>query len=578
MLTRIFNRLSDRNILLLFYCLLITQATLSFSQKSGTFDEPTRFAAGYMYLTRGDYRLNPEHPPLIKLMVGIPLLFLDLNLPPEIQEWHPAEQFGYSHQFLYQYNDADFLLFLGRLAVLPLSLLLGSFVFLWARQLFGREAAFFSLFLYTFEPNILAHTRLVNTDLGITCFIFLTIYGFYQLTHRVSLFSLCFTGLALGLALSAKFTALWSVPMLVLLGLGIVFSRNPLLVDCLKNRPIHITVIYKKLTLVLGILVVIGLLAYLTLWSFYGFRYETTATNDPSFQEFWDQSLPEQPVTRQAFTWAKELEVLPEAYLFGLSRVVTGTRRVAFLMGEFSEGWWYYFLVSFLVKTPLALLLLLALSLSLLPKLLRERPMVVWFLLVPVVLYFGIASMSQLNIGHRHLLPVYPFLFVLAGNLIPWSKTQKPFVKILLAGLAVWYLISSVSIFPHYLAYFNELAGGPKNGYKVLVDSNLDWGQDLKGLKRYMDEHGIERVWLSYFGTASPDYYGIAYNHLPSYYIFNAREEHVPTPFLAISATNLQGVHLPPALGIDRDYFRALRQKKPLAKIGYSIFIYKLEQ
>ena len=139
-------------------------------------------------------------------------------------------------------------------------------------------------------------------------------------------------------------------------------------------------------------------------------------------------------------------------------------------------------------------------------------------------------------------------------------------------------MISSVSIFPHYLAYFNELAGGPKNGYKFLVDSNLDWGQDLKGLKRYMDKHRIKRVWFSYFGTASPDYHGIDYNYLPSYAIFNTKRERIPTPFVAISATNLQGLHLMPGLGIDANYFSALRQKKPLAQIGYTIFIYKFEQ
>ena len=155
-----------------------------------------------------------------------------------------------------------------------------------------------------------------------------------------------------------------------------------------------------------------------------------------------------------------------------------------------------------------------------------------------------------------------------------------------LAALALWYIISSASIFPHYLAYFNELIGGPGQGYKYLVDSNLDWGQDLKGLKRYMDAHGIARVWLSYFGSASPDYYGITYDYLPSYVLLNSsnvyeellRLDKLPPlrGTVAISATNLQGVLLP-FLGVNKDYFAFYRSQTPVANIGYSIFIYRFE-
>ncbi len=575
MLRGLVKRIPDWTILIVSFGLVITQTVLSLRYKSSTFDEATRFPAGYSYLLKGDYRLNPEHPPFIKLLVGIPLLFLDIRMPPEIKPWHPASQFLYSHQFLYEYNDAETLLLAGRLSVLPLSLLLGTFVFLWAKELFGRSGSLFALFLYSFAPNILAHGGLVNTDLGITCFMFLTIYGFYQLLNRVSPLRLLLTGFAFGLALVTKFSSLWIIPILLLLGLSAVVSRPSITIQSFRGHLVKITGRGRSLMLVLVVLIAIGLIGYLTIWGSYRFRYEASATSKQSFHGFWDQSLPEQPLIKQVFLRARESRALPEAYLFGLSRVIKGTTRDAFLMGEVSKGWWYYFLVTFVVKTPLPLLLLLALALSLLPKLWRENRVGVLFLIVPVLIYFGIASASRLNIGHRHLLPIYPFLFVLAAAVIPWFQKQKVLIKGFLAALVVWYVVSSVSIFPHYLAYFNELVGGPENGYKYLVDSNLDWGQDLKGLKRYMDEHGIKRVWLSYFGTASPDYYGIAYNYLPSYIIFNPRRESVPTPFVAISATNLQGIYLP-ALGLDPDTFAAFREKKPLAKIGYSIFIYHL--
>ncbi len=575
MLRGLVKRIPDWTILIVSFGLVITQTVLSLRYKSPTFDEATRFPAGYSYLLKGDYRLNPEHPPFIKLLVGVPLLLLDVRMPPEIKPWRPDSQFLYSHQFLYEYNDADTLLFLGRLSVLPLSLLLGTFVFLWAKELFGRSGSLFALFLYSFEPNILAHGGLVNTDLGITCFIFLTIYGFYQLLNKVSPLRLLLTGFAFGLALVTKFSSLWIIPILLLLGLSAVVSRPSITIQSFRGHLVKITGRGRSLMLVLVVLIAIGLIGYLTIWGSYRFRYEASATSKQSFHGFWDQSLPEQPLIKQVFLRARESRALPEAYLFGLSRVIKGTTRDAFLMGEVSKGWWYYFLVTFVVKTPLPLLLLLALALSLLPKLWRENRVGALFLIVPVLIYFAIASASRLNIGHRHLLPIYPFLFVLAAAVIPWFQKQKVLIKGFLAALAVWYMVASVSIFPHYLAYFNELVGGPENGYKYLVDSNLDWGQDLRGLKRYMDEHGIKRVWLSYFGTASPDYYGIAYNYLPSYIIFNPRRERVPTPFVAISATNLQGIYLP-ALGLDPDTFAAFREKKPLAKIGYSIFIYHL--
>ncbi|MFQ5916299.1 MAG: ArnT family glycosyltransferase [Candidatus Binatia bacterium] len=575
MLRGLVKRIPDWTILIVLFGLVITQTVLSLRYKSSTFDEATRFPAGYSYLLKGDYRLNPEHPPFIKLLVGVPLLLLDIRMPPEKTPWHPDTQFPYSHQFLYEYNDADTLLFLGRLSVLPLSLLLGTFVFLWAKELFGRSGSLFALFLYSFEPNILAHGGLVNTDLGITCFIFLTIYGFYQLLNKVSPLRLLLTGFAFGLALVTKFSSLWIIPILLLLGLSAVVSRPSIIVQSFRGHLVKISGRGRSLILVLVVLIAIGLIGYLTIWGSYRFRYEASAISKQSFHGFWDQSLPEQPLIKQVFLRARESRALPEAYLFGLSRVIKGTTRDAFLMGEVSKGWWYYFLVTFVVKTPLPLILLLALALSLLPKLWRENRVGALFLIVPVLIYFGIASASRLNIGHRHLLPIYPFLFVLAAAVIPWFQKQKVLIKGFLAVLPVWYMVASVSIFPHYLAYFNELVGGPENGYKYLVDSNLDWGQDLRGLKRYMDKHGIKRVWLSYFGTASPDYYGIAYNYLPSYIIFNPRRERVPTPFVAISATNLQGIYLP-ALRLDPDTFAAFRKKKPLAKVGYSIFIYHL--
>jgi hypothetical protein len=537
----------DWVLVLLFCVILLTEAIPSLREKSATVDETTHLPAGYLHLKLGDYRINSEHPPLVKMLAALPLLFVDVKLP-QTEQWSTWRD---AQRFLYQENDADRLLFIGRVAVLPLALLLACVIFSWTRQLFGREAAAFALLLYTFEPNVLANAGLVHTDFGAACFTFLTIYCFFRLVQRVSISRLVFTGFALGLALATKFSTLTLIPILILLAIGTASLPGRIELRLKGVSHAHLTSRKRKLLLLLVAMIAIGLLAYATVWAAYRFRYDwITPPSSRSSGPWWDA-------------------LLPRAYLQGLADLFISRRRPAFLMGEISaDGWWYYFIVTFLLKSPLPLLLLLAFSSLAIPQWWRKNPVSLLFVLVPVAVHFGIASASRFNIGHRHILPIYPFLFVVAGSLVPWVRQQRALLKGGVGLLIAWYIVSSLSIFPHYLAYFNELAGGPENGYKYLIDSNLDWGQDLKGLKRYIDEHGIPRVWLSYFGTASPDYYGIAYDDLACGATFAAKSERETTPYVAISASYLQGQ---PAC------FADFRRRQPIAKVGYSIFIYRLD-
>ncbi len=565
------SRVPDWMILLLFCGLFLAQTVLSVRQESATFDETDHLPAGYVYWRLGDYGVMPEHPPFIKMLASIPLLLVDVKMPRLPSHISVQEDFLFGRRFLYETNDGDRLLFLGRMAVLPLGLLLGCAVFLWAKHLFGRGGAMFALLLYTFEPNLLAHAPLVALDFGAACFIFLTVYMFWRLVRRVSIPCLLGAGATLGLALITKLSAAPLLLVLLLLSITMVLVPQPVGLHLPGVWQNHASTRARKLVILLTALVIMGLLAYGTIWAAYQFRYQGVTMRERPILIPWDQ-IPERSWTAQAFSVMREMKVLPEPYLYGMAFVLKKMTRLTFLMGEVStHGWWYYFVITFLLKTPLPLLLFLALCPLALRKVWRGNRMGILFLLVPVLVYFCIASASRLNIGHRHILPIYPFLIVMAGSLVPWATSRRALVRGGLAALGVWYIFSSVSIFPHYLAYFNELAGGPDGGYRYLVDSNLDWGQDLKGLKRYMDAHQIPRVWLSYFGTASPAYYRIAYNSLPSYpYIFKPDTE--PTPFVAISATNLQGVYLE-----NRNIFKEFRQRQPVAKIGYSIFIYRLE-
>jgi hypothetical protein len=198
------------------------------------------------------------------------------------------------------------------------------------------------------------------------------------------------------------------------------------------------------------------------------------------------------------------------------------------------------------------------------------------FLLTPVILLFLALSQSQVNIGLRHILPIYPFLFVLASRLVTIRRGRWLTHFITVAALVVT-AISSLRIAPHQLAYFNEIVGGPDQGYHYLSDSNLDWGQDLKGLKAYMEKEKLDIIYLSYFGTAPPEYYGLRYQYVPGSWPLEwpPPDDEVPETasrkILAISVYNLQDV-----ANAYNPLFRWLWSRRPVAKIGYSIFVYDL--
>jgi 4-amino-4-deoxy-L-arabinose transferase-like glycosyltransferase len=233
------------------------------------------------------------------------------------------------------------------------------------------------------------------------------------------------------------------------------------------------------------------------------------------------------------------------------------------------QGWWYYFPVVFAVKTPLAVLSLLALAavVGLRPKNLRKIPFHWVVLLLPPLVYFALCMRSHINLGLRHLLPVYPFLYVaIAAVLMRAARPVRVLSLVLMLGLAV----ESLAIYPHYLAFFNAAAGGPDNGPRYLVDSNLDWGQDLKNLKIYLDSHHIDKLCISYFGRSSMEYYKFEYMDLPKTGQTQARAE--ADCVGAISATALQDVY------IGSGSYSWLRERKPMAKIGYSIYLYDLRK
>jgi len=524
------NQILPAIILVLCVAFFLVKAVTSLIQESSTWDETCYFGLGKYLLQnhRWDVPGSILHPPLSYYIHSIPLLFFPTdqslwkNDPLRVKD---PEYLGSSDVFRGQallsspQNQGDRLLDLARLMMVLTAVVLGCFVYLWSYSLYGKWSAVLAAVLYFFCPNILAHARLITPDISLTTFSFMTLYYFWCLLRREHIVDAVLAGICLGLALLAKFTSVLLLPIcFALMILWRTRMKAPNLLHILIFGSTGIGVLYLGYGMHLGPYVA-------------GILYQQEHQN--------------------------------VAY-----------RR--FLIGQYStSGWWYYYIVVFLIKTPISAILFLAISMVLFfRKMAKGEWMNEAFLLMPAVVIFCFFSLNSHEIGLRYILPIYPFLFVFASKAAQWFSSSKMLVGLYVAAI-IWYIGASCYIHPHYLAYFNELVGGPNNGYKYLVDSNLDWGQDLKGLKAYMQKHGISRISLSYFGSDAPERYGIAYNWLPSFYLRDTDPAHHETAlkgWVAISATNLQGVYFE-----NRDIFAWFRARKPVAKLGYSIFIYNMD-
>ncbi len=491
-------------------------------QESTTWDETHYFGLGKYLLQTGRWDVPGSilHPPLSYYLHSIPLLFVSTD--DALWEQDPTWQCDPHYRATFDLrrgqallsspaNDGDRLLTLSRLMMVLVALLLGWYVFSWSFALYGNSGAIIAVVLYSFCPNILAHARLITPDIVLTTFFFATVYYFWRMLRENRLSVAVVGGIALGLALLSKYTAVLLVPLCVVLALFWLFRT--------KSLPWRGCLIF----------VAVGLAVLLL-----GYRGNL------------------------------------EPYFAGLQyqREYASRPRWVFLCGECLPCRWgcYFYTMSLLLKTPIAAMIGLVLAIWVfVKKAVRGQWISEAFLLAPALAIFALFAVHAQCLGLRYVLPMYPFLFVFTAGGIACLLSRKT-MTVLCGGLAIWYLGASVYIHPHYLAYFNELVGGPDNGYKYFVDSNLDWGQDLKGLGRYMREHHIPKVLLSYSGTDSPQRYGIAYEPLRDQ---EKATDATAADYVAVSATDLQGVYLR-----DKDMFAALRNREPVAKIGYSFFIY----
>ena len=541
---------------------------LTIHRASPTFDEGNHSFAAYMMLHTGDYGLNPEHPPLVKYLAALPTLGRDLWIPENKNRSFKTEAYVDGGEWLAR-NDGDRnqLIFHMRLAAGLLVPLLALVVFLMARECFGDWAALTALALVVFDPNILGNAALVTTDIGISLFFVAATWCFYRYVKQPTLTRLLVAAIVAGLLLATKHSAILFAPMMLLL-MGYEVAAAP--------RGTR-----RRTALRLGgafcTIVVIGVLV---LWSFYGFRYAARPAPLKMSTTLADWVAPVGAFDSAVVNAIGRMHLLPESYLIGMVDV----RRMAdhyptFIFGRnWPHGVWWYFPSVFAIKTTLGLLALtlvavLAIAMRKL-KLSRE----VVFVLVPALVYFITAIVFGMNIGSRHLLPFYAYLFILAGAAAAAVAKSSRRWFIACAVLVAAHVVSSMTVYPNFMAYANEAFGGPAKLPMLLSDANIEWGQQLFQVKQWQDRHPNEECWFAYFvhPLIRTETYGIRCHHLPNAGTGWAGEPELVPPVIdgtvLLSASNMVACETP-----DRSLnpYLAFESMKPDEVIDDGVMIFR---
>jgi len=541
----------------------LAQSFLASRIKSTTYDETTHIAAGLSYVETGEVRANLQHPPLLKTMAGLALLLAGVRLP-DISETRPMiDGEGGENavgRALISRNGPDRVMFWARLPFILLSAMLGLLIYLWGRKLAGDLAALAALFLYTLDPTILAHSYLVTMDVGLAFFTLLSLFALWEYFERPSVRRLVFCGLAMGALLAAKFSAVFVLPVVAALLLAAVrWPPQPLPDD--RSQ-------------------------FLRLYS----RGGPATSNATAVHGYAAAACAFLAICLVATLVIQALYFSPG----GLFLYSTGIQRVnvdhaagyqVFLAGRLQHIFASYFAAAYLLKEPIASMLLVAIGLI---TLLRSRTISVLgklFLLLPPAVLFAAHTLWADNMGIRYMIPELPFAYLIGGLGAAWLiQNRSRFTRPLAVLLAVWLVAAAIGIYPDHLAYFNEAAciprnldrigfdGGTRCGPLWLDDSNVDWGQGLKQLKLWLDRNARGRNFrLAYFGTILPEAYGLACERIGPRELLED-----PQPGLYVVSAHL--VARVPALGatIKPGAGQWLQRTPPVAIVGHSLYVYDI--
>jgi len=516
-------------------------------QESTTMDEKAHIPAGYSYVKYQDMRINPEHPPLLKDLAGLAILPLNPAMPKSDPLWEdgdwldPAKfpasegaartwglaQWEFGDKILHlNGNDANAITFWSRFPFIIVSLLLGFFIFRWTKELAGTVAGLFAALLYFFNPNIIAHSHYVTTDIGIAAFIFFSFYYFVRFLKDPNKKNILWSGLFLGLAQLAKFSAVLLFPIFglfaVMYGLSLAVEATP---GAWKTR-IRNAFIY-------GLRYMASVaICFVVIWILYFFN--TVQMPGEVIAEIARAQFPNTKLVGRiaettviAMSQSEILKPLAEYFLgvFMVFARVAGGNTFYFL-GEVSKtaSQWYFPIVFLLKETIPMLFLLLATTIygtyriwlciltrngeslmGLLTTSFRER--IAQYLMVFFILFYSYVSITgNLNIGYRHLFPILPFIYVLVAKTVfdlLKREVERPTTHRVLRTFLACATFSIIAIpimsYPSYLSYFNAIGGGHQYGYRYVTDSNYDWGQDLRRLRGFVDNynHCVESDFVS---------------------------------------------------------------------------------
>ena len=599
-------------------------------QKTITVDEFVHIPAGYAGLTRGDFRPNNEHPPLAKLWATLPLLALDAQSPPDLPAENPAQRTMNTARYFWEENAGDFIAitYWARVPMIALTAALGALIYLATRRTFGPRAAVLAVLLFSLEPTVLAHGRIVHTDIAAALAYLAAWLAIYAYLQRPTSARAAALGLVAGAALVTKYSLAILAPIVAIavLGLLVLAPRRGL-----PRRPL------------LAHAALIALIALLTINATYGFRHQPLEPIDLAW------IAEERPAEADFVTAAFDTlsPVIPPYYLLGVYTVLghnAGGHQAALLGDHSQSGWWYYFPVAFALKTtlPFLLLTIAAIAWATRRTIARRDPRLI-ALLLPPALYTALAMTSQINIGIRHLLPIYPFLFILVAATLDRLLSNRPLLRmggdhrepaaagasvaagrgsghrsggrrrwvaqtfrqprgpnratkrrpprlnppparesrgaaaprgevvprLLVALTLLWLAIEAARAHPNYLVYLNQLARGPSWHY--LSDSNVEWGDDTAALAAYLHAQSETAVRAAVAGSRDTlGLFGVEYRDY-----FSLDNADTTTRYLAIGASFLNGSTVPSSQDELRpDYFATYRYRQPVAIFGRAIYLY----
>jgi hypothetical protein len=599
--------------------LLALFAALAYSAawtKSPTTDEPIQAAAGYLIRWCGDYRVDMDNPalfPLLGTLLESPSsLGADLRDPdfegclldhrkeanfvvrmmfrtPHTDPAHPEQTTIY---------DGPAYIDRARIVFTAIAVSVGAMMAWWAYRLAGKTAALIATAMFALDPNFLGHGPLVKNDVVLVAVMLWLMISVWMLGKRATWLRIFSVTAASACAVNVKFSGLLLIGLLLVMlvirslsgeswsmfGRDYATRTSRLLMSCLIFASVLLIswgttwLLYRGRYSVSGEQMAVFDRAPLIRWANAGEIIAADPSHVPSPQEVRDHPL---SLTSRLILWADDHRLFPNAWSMGLYYIYIATRwHEGFLLGQYSNvGWWYYFPLAALFKTPVATLTmgLVAIGWHATRGRTKQAAGSRWSklcLVVPIVLYGLVAVQSHLNTGFRHILEIYPFLYLLiaialSGWIAATKRTGKIVTGILIAALTV----ETLSCWPDYISFFNVACGGERGGVRLLGDSNIDWGQDLPLLAEWQQQHPDRLLYLSFFGGSDPKYYGIRYIQVGGGWGYSDQPvEPMDRPgVFAVSATNLQGIYYNESA---RARMKLLLERKPIAVLGGSIYLY----